>query len=47
MPAIIELLDKKSNKDSEINFKQILNLLISQNIYLQEQLERAKNHEKI
>ncbi|MDN8269293.1 hypothetical protein QZK22_15985 [Acinetobacter baumannii] len=46
MPAIIELLDKKSNKGSEINFKQILNLLISQNIYLQEQLERAKNHEK-
>lgn len=46
MPAIIELLDKKSNKGSETNFKQILNLLISQNIYLQEQLERAKNHEK-
>lgn len=46
MPAIIELLDKKLNKDSEINFKQVLNLLISQNIYLQEQLERAKNHEK-
>lgn len=46
MPAIIELLDKKSNKGNETNFKQILNLLISQNIYLQEQLERAKNHEK-
>ncbi|WP_240491651.1 hypothetical protein [Acinetobacter lactucae] len=46
MPAIIELLDKKTNKDNEVNFKQILNLLISQNISLQEQLERAKEHEK-
>ncbi|WP_228156344.1 hypothetical protein [Acinetobacter seifertii] len=46
MPAIIELLDKKTNKDNEVNFKQILNLLISQNIFLQEQLERAKEHEK-
>lgn len=46
MPAIIELLEKKSNKDNEVNFKHILNLLISQNISLQAQLERAKEHEK-
>lgn len=46
MPAIIELLDKKSNKDSEINFKQILNLLISQNISLQTQLNLAHEREK-
>jgi hypothetical protein len=46
MPAIIELLDKKSNKDSEINFKQILNLLISQNILLQTQLNFAHEREK-
>ncbi|MBJ9947600.1 hypothetical protein I5729_00520 [Acinetobacter bereziniae] len=46
MPAIIELLDKKSNKDSEINFKQILNLLISQNISLQTQLNFAHEREK-
>ncbi|ENW48655.1 hypothetical protein F917_02527 [Acinetobacter baumannii NIPH 67] len=46
MPAIIELLDKKSNKDSEVNFKQILNLLISQNISLQTQLNLAHEREK-
>jgi hypothetical protein len=46
MPAIIELLDKKSNKDSEINFKQILKLLISQNISLQTQLNFAHEREK-
>ncbi|MCH7391172.1 hypothetical protein [Acinetobacter dispersus] len=47
MPAIIELLDKKTNKDSEINFKQILNLLISQNILLQTQLHLAHEREKL
>ncbi|EJB8497147.1 hypothetical protein [Acinetobacter baumannii] len=46
MPAIIELLDKKLNKDSEVNFKQILNLLISQNISLQTQLNLAHEREK-
>lgn len=46
MPAIIELIDKKSNKDSEVNFKQILNLLISQNISLQAQLNLAHEREK-
>lgn len=46
MPAINELLDKKLNKDSEINFKQILNLLISQNISLQTQLNLAHEREK-
>lgn len=46
MPAIIELLDKKSKKDSEVNFKQILNLLISQNISLQTQLNLAHEREK-
>lgn len=46
LPAIIELLDKKSNKDSEVNFKQILNLLISQNISLQTQLNLAHEREK-
>ncbi|AXJ90740.1 MULTISPECIES: hypothetical protein [Acinetobacter] len=46
MPAIIELLDKKSNKDSEVDFKQILNLLISQNISLQTQLNLAHEREK-
>ncbi|USP39537.1 hypothetical protein [Acinetobacter sp. XS-4] len=46
MPAIIELLDKKSNKDSDINFKQILSLLISQNILLQTQLNLAHEREK-
>ncbi|ENV34585.1 hypothetical protein [Acinetobacter gerneri] len=47
MPAIIELLDKKSNKDKEINYKQILNLLISQNILLQTQLNLAHEREKM
>ena len=46
MPAIVELVDKKSNKDNEINFKQILNLLISQNISLQTQLNFAHEREK-
>ncbi|WP_461313860.1 hypothetical protein [Acinetobacter sp. GN11] len=46
LPAIIELLDKKSNKDSEVDFKQILNLLISQNISLQTQLNLAHEREK-
>ncbi|MCU4492222.1 hypothetical protein KTI63_07005 [Acinetobacter guillouiae] len=46
MPAIVELLDKKSNKDNEITFKQILNLLISQNILLQTQLNLAHEREK-
>lgn len=46
LPAIIELLDKKSNKDSEVNFRQILNLLISQNISLQTQLNLAHEREK-
>lgn len=46
MPAIIELLDKKSNKDGDVNFKQILNLLISQNILLQTQLHLAHEREK-
>ncbi|WP_336951665.1 hypothetical protein [Acinetobacter sp. AS167] len=46
MPAIVELVDKKSNKDNEVNFKQILNLLISQNISLQTQLNFALEREK-
>ncbi len=46
LPAIIELLDKKSNKDIEVNFKQILNILISQNISLQTQLNLAHEREK-
>jgi len=46
MPAITQLLGKKNKENDEIGFKQILNILVLQNISLQEQLEKAKKHEK-